>query len=333
LQKGVGCYAPAADLASLTFLDQSRADCKYLQQVTPDSLSDAKCSLCPSGATYRSESQRKWLRIDPSGNGYAATDLQLIANFSPYLAPGGVRIPLLPLIVALYHDADPGLVIGNRATVSLAEFAADFNLSAQEVSAYFDASTGNQFNARLINSAAWASSSKATLPGAVAANAAPPPAWTGTASGAKAQPTPKPVPAPNLHGTPTPPPNTNNGWDAEQYVAAALTAAGWTTYAVSRQQLGYDIFAERGIQKRYVEVKSSLGPCSPSLTAREWQQAKHHAATYVLAIVENFNPTGENVVYWVRDPANQCSATPQTTISHSIARSSWTSASIPLAQI
>ncbi|MFN5349628.1 MAG: protein NO VEIN domain-containing protein [Polaromonas sp.] len=333
LQKGVGCYAPAADLASLTFLDQSRADCKYLLPVTPGSLSDAKCSLCTSGAAYRSESQRKWLRIDPSGNGYAATDLQLIANFSPYLAPGGVRIPILPLIVALYHDADPGLVIGNRPTVSLAEFAADFNLSAQEVSAYFDASTGNQFNARLINSAAWASSSGATLAGAVATNAAPPPALTGNASGVKAQPTPKPVPAPNLHGTPTPPPNANNGWDAEQYVAAALTAAGWTTYAVARQQLGYDIFAERGIQKRYVEVKSSLGPCSPSLTAREWQQAKHHAATYVLAIVENFNPTGENVVYWVRDPANQCSATPQTTISHSIARSSWTSAAIPLAQI
>jgi hypothetical protein len=333
LQKGVGCYAPAADLASLTFLDQSRADCKYLQPVTPGSLSKAKCSLCTSDAAYRSESQRKWLRIDSSGNGYAATDLQLIANFSPYLAPGGVRIPILPLIVALYHDADPGLVIGNRPTVSLAEFVADFNLSSQELSAYFDASTGSQFNARLINSAAWASSSGATLAGAVATNAAPPPALIGNVSGVQAQPTPKPVPAPNLHGTPTPPPNTNNGWDAEQYVAAALTAAGWTTYAVARQQLGYDIFAERGIQKRYVEVKSSLGPCSPSLTAREWQQAKHHAATYVLAIVENFNPTGGNVVYWVRDPANQCSATPQTTISHSIARSSWTSASIPLPQI
>lgn len=333
LQKGIGCYAPASDLASFTFLDQNRADCKYLQTVSPGSLSGAKCSLCTSGATYRSESQRKWLRIDPSGNGYATTDLQMIANFLPYLAPGGVRIPVFPLIVALYYDADPGLVIGNRPTVSLAEFAADFNLSEQEVSAYFDTSTGSQLNARLINSVAWASSNEASLVGAGTANAGPSPALTGSTTGAKAQPTPKPVPAPNLHGTPTPPPNTNNGWDAEQYVAAAMTAAGWATYPVARQQLGYDIFAERGIQKRFVEVKSSLGPCSPSLTAREWQQAKHHATTYILAIVENFNPTGQNVVYWVRDPANQCSATPQTTISHGIARSSWTAAAIPLAQI
>ena len=207
------------------------------------------------------------------------------------------------------------------------------NLSAQEVNAYFDTSTGSQLNARLVNSAAWTSSNGASLVAKGTTNAGTSSGLFGSTTVAKAPLMPKPVPAPNLHGTPTPPPNTNNGWDAEQYVAAAMTAAGWTTYPVARQQLGYDIFAERGNQKRYVEVKSSLGPCSPSLTAREWQQAKHHATTYILAIVENFNPTGENVVYWVRDPANECSATPQTTISHGIARSSWTAAAIPLAQI
>lgn len=328
LQKGIGCYAPPADLSSLTFLNQDRSQCRHLQAPTPGSLADARCSLCTTGAEYRSESHRKWLRIDTGGNGYAATDLQNTANFAPYVAPRGFRIPLLPLVVALYHDADPGLSIGTRPAVSLADFAADFNFSAQEISTYFDVSMAHPLNARLTNSAAWAAGSSLGSSTAVSQGGAP---ATSTATPAPAAP--PAIGQPVLGGTPTPPPNTNNGWDAEQYVASALTAAGWTAHLVSRQQLGYDIFAQRGTQKRYVEVKSSLGLCSPSLTAREWQQANNHANSYVLAIVENFNPTSLNVVYWVRDPANRCSATSQTTISHGIARASWTAAAIPIANI
>lgn len=323
LQKGIGCYAPPAELSSPTFLNQDRSQCRHIQTVTPGSLIDARCSLCPSGAEYRSESHRKWLRIDPGGNGYAATDLQNSANFAPYVAPGGSRIPALPLVVALYHDADPGLSIGTRPAVSLADFAADFNFSAQEISTYFDVSMTHPLNARLTNSAAWVAGSSLGSSSVVSSCG---PLATAAATSA-------PITQPVLGGTPTPPPNTNNGWDAEQYVAAALTAAGWTAHGVSRQQLGYDIFAQRGTQKRYVEVKSSLGLCSPSLTAREWQQASYHANSYVLAIVENFNATAQNVVYWVRDPANQCMATPQTTISHGIARTSWAAATVPLSNI
>ena len=331
LQKGIGCYAPAADLSSPTFLNQDRINCMHLQAALPDQFSGARCSLCVTGATYRRERHRKWLRIDPGGNGYAATDLQLISNFSPYVAPNGVRIPILPLMVALYHDVDPGLVIGNRQAVSIADFAADFNLSMQEVHSYFDVSMANPLNARLASSDAWTAAHQGLGEATTAAipNGIPPPPL----GAAVPAPTYAALPAPNLTGTPTPPPNVNNGWDAEQYVAAALTAAGWRTYSVARQQLGYDIFAERGTQKRYVEVKSSLGLCSPSMTAREWQQARHHATTYILAVIENFNPTTDNVIYWVRNPANQCTATPQKTISHSISRASWTSAAIPLTAI
>lgn len=324
LQKGIGCYAPAADLSSPTFLNQNRSACRHLQAVVAGTLAGARCSLCTSGAAYRNESHRKWLRIDPGGNGYAVIDLQNSANFAPYVAPSGSRIPVLPLIVALYHDADPGLVIGTRHDVSLADFAADFNFSTQELSTYFDDSMAHPLNAKLIKSAGWPMGS----------NLAP----TAAATVALTKPTavpPSPAVAaqPILGGTATPPPNTNSGWDAEQYVAAALSTAGWTAHIVSRQQLGYDIFAQRGTQKRYVEVKSSLGLCSPSLTAREWQQASYHASSYVLAIVENFNPSAQNVVYWIRDPANKCSATPQTTVSHGIARSSWAAAAVALANI
>ena len=312
LQKGVGCYAPVADLSSPTFLNQPRLDCRHLQVASAGSLAGARCSLCLSGAAYRNESHRKWLRIDPAGSGYAVTDLQNVANFLPYVAPGGSRIPLLPLIVALYHDADQGLSIGTRTAVSLKDFASDFNFSRQEISAYFDVSMNHPINARLARSAAW---------------------QAGSGLGILAPTPPPALPLPVLGGTPAPPPNTNNGWDAEQYVASALTAAGWTVHDVSRQQLGYDMLAQRGSQRRYVEVKSSLGMCSPSLTAREWQQANYHAANYVLAIVENFNAAGQNFVYWIRDPVNRCISTKQTTISHTVSRASWIPAVVALSAL
>jgi hypothetical protein len=210
----------------------------------------------------------------------------------------------------------------------LTDFAADFNFSAQEMSIYFDASLSNPLNARLTTSAAWPAG---TSIGNTTANQ--PGSAHAATSAASTNATALPIGPPVLGGTPTPPPQINNGWEAEQYVAAALTAAGWSTHVVSRQQLGYDIFAQRGTQKRYVEVKSSLGLCSPVLTAREWQQASFHASSYVLAIVENFNPVAQNVVHWVRDPANRCYATPQSTISHAIARGSWAAAATPLVSI
>ncbi len=330
LQKGIGCYAPVADLSSLTFLNQDRSLCRHLQATTPGNLAGGRCGLCLSGASYRNESHRKWLRIDPGGSGYSATDTQNTANFAPYVAPGGARIPLAPLIVALYHDADPGLVLGTRTAVSGTDFAADFNFSQQEIATYFETSITDPLNAALAASAGWApGSSLGPLFGAAFGT-------TGPGGAAAPAPTP-PLPAgpvqPVLGGTPAPPPLVNNGWDAEQYVAAALTSAGWTSHVVSRQQLGFDIFAQRGTQRRYVEVKSSLGLCSPSLTAREWQQASYHGSRYLLTILENFSPTGTNTIHWVPDPAVRCISTTQTTVSHGIPRSSWASATVPIGNI
>lgn len=328
LQKGIGCYAPAADLSSPTFLNQNRSQCRHLQTTTSGSLTGARCALSPTGAAYRNESHRKWLHIDPGGNGYAATDLQNSANFAPYVAPRGIRIPILPLVVALYHDADPGLSIGNRPAVSMADFAADFNFSDHEISTYFDVSMSHPLNQRITTSAGWVLGSHLGI--STSSSNGVSSAINHTAAKYSS---PATIPQPVLGGTPIPPPSTNNGWDAEQYVAAALTSAGWSVHVVSRQQLGYDIFAQRGTQKRYVEVKSSLGLCTPSLTAREWQQARYHASNYVLAVVENFNNTAQNFVYWVRDPAHQCSATQQTTISYGITRASWVTVTIPLSSI
>ncbi|MFM4844506.1 protein NO VEIN domain-containing protein [Aeromonas caviae] len=317
LQKGIGCYADPADLSSMTFLNEDRTQCRYLQQTTGTDLAGGRCSLCPTGAAYRSENHRKWLRIDPSGNGYAVADLQNINNFLPYVAASGHKIPIIPLIVALYYDADPGLVTGTRTTVSVNEFAMDFNFSSQEILAYFDVSLSNPLNQRITQSAAWVSGGVIHAPAIIYQT----PVTTAPV-----------VTQPNL-GTPTPPPGVNSGWEAEQYVAFALNSSGWNAYVVSRQLLGYDIFAQRGRQKLYVEVKSSLGLCSPSLTAREWQQAKHYQGDYVLAVIEHFKPAGLNNIYWVKNPAISCTSTQQTSVSYVIPRSSWVLAVVDIAHI
>jgi hypothetical protein len=289
-------------------------------------MGGATCSICSSGA-YRNESHRKWLRIDPGGNGYAVTDLQNVSNFLPYLAPNGRRIPLLPLIVALYHDADPGLVLGTRASVSIADFASDFNFSEHELSSFFDDSPTNPLNAAITQSLGW-------IPGS-SIGPLPAPLLPTTVPITIAQP-PAPYSGP-LHpvlgGTPSLPPLVNNGWDAEQYVLNTLRIAGWAAHLVSRQQLGYDIFAQRGSIKRYVEVKSSVGLCSPCLTAREWQQAKYHSQNYILAVVENFSPTGVNNIHWIPNPALRCTSNVQTSVAHAIPRTSWASATVTFAAI
>lgn len=324
LQKGIGCYAEPEDLASRTFLDQDRTICRHLRPVGATALGGAHCALCFTNAQYRGEGHRKWLKIDRGGNGYAIIDLQMISNYISYVAPQNQRIPLIPLIVALYHDADPSLVLGNRNEVELAHFMTDFNFSDLEVTAYFDTSATHPINARMMHGERWPAGAALGAPLALQPNI----------QIARKQARPRAVPTtPVLTGTPVPPPAVNTGWEAEQFVRSALATAGWNAHVVSRQQLGYDILAVRGRYNLYVEVKSSLGQCSPILTSREWQQASIHADNYVLAVIENFNPERANTVYWIQDPAHRCVAIGQVSIEHRIARGSWVFASVPLDQL
>jgi hypothetical protein len=69
------------------------------------------------------------------------------------------------------------------------------------------------------------------------------------------------------------------------------------------------------------------------MTAREWQQAQYHGARYVLAIIEDFNPTAANTIHWVTDPANQCLSRQVQTIEQTIPRSSWTQHTVGLPHI
>lgn len=319
LQKGVGCYAPPADLASPTFLNQSRVHCKYLLPSVPGQLSQARCSLSATSATYRNEDHRKWLRIEPTRSEYALVDLANTQNFLPYLVPSGIRIPAIPLIVGIYHDADPGLVIGQRSSLDVDDFRNDFNFDGAEFDAYFDDDPSLPANKTLLDAFPNLSYNRATS--AILAKVT------------VKQATSVKIKSPVLSGTPVAPPATNSGFHAEEFVLEALKNNGWAVYQVSRQQLGYDLLAKKGSSTRYVEVKSSLSACSPSLTAREWSQAVAHKSSYVLAIIENFVPNGANTIYWVPDPANSCIANPSSTINYAISRGSWTLASVVMANI
>lgn len=318
LQKGIGCYAPAQDLASQTFLDEPRRNCKYLLPSQPGSLAGGVCRLQPSGAQYRREDHRKWLHVDPAGNGFSVVDLMNIDNFSPYVAPEGTRIPLLPLMVCLYYDALPGLVIAERREVDTLDFMHDFNFSPQEAAAYFDDDPANQFNRKLLRRFKTVSFRRIATPvqrrrstqRQVRSNAV-----VFTTS------------------TEVAPPAVNTGWDAQQYVANALREHGWEVFDVSRQQLGYDLLAKRRRQTRYIEVKSSLGYCGPVLTAREWQQAIAHQELFVLAVIENFDPTGTNRVNWIVNPAAKCDGRIAHQVQYSILRTDWLAACVPLADI
>ena len=116
-------------------------------------------------------------------------------------------------------------------------------------------------------------------------------------------------------------------------MAGLLEENGWTVHVVSGQKVGYDLFAQSGQRRLYVEVKSSLGQCSPSLTAKEWQMAEHYRQDFVLAVIEDFKATSEYTVYFVPDPSKTCVTTAQTTISYRISRGSWSLVTAPVGDL
>ncbi|MEK2600046.1 DUF3883 domain-containing protein [Burkholderia arboris] len=330
IQKGIGCYAPPNILAGAAFLNQPRDACQFLSSPKPGVFEKSRCSLCSDG-TYRKEQQRKWLRIDPNQAGYAAIDTSDISNFLPYVVPNGKRIPVLPLIAALYHDAGMGLRLGERPSVDIPDFMFDFNLSIEEFQAYFDDDPTHPLNARAIAAGGNFMYTRA----AAAAGAIAPSLPVGPTAVA---PVAAPVVPPEISllppsGTIVAAPQQNNGWDAQKCVIEALTAAKWTVYDVSRMQYGCDLLAKKGLRTVLVEVKSSVATCAPTLTTREWAQAQAHGDNYVLAVVENFDVSSSNTVFWVRNPAVNCSANVLSSVMYSIARSVWRGSSVSLDQI
>ena len=105
-----------------------------------------------------------------------------------------------------------------------------------------------------------------------------------------------------------PPPITaNTGAEAEVYVSDIFSQSEFETRVVSRVKgYGFDVFARnrRTSVAFYIEVKSSTEKLGAvQLTDIEFMAAKKYRNRYILACVENFDPTEiEGDVWLVQDP-------------------------------
>lgn len=123
----------------------------------------------------------------------------------------------------------------------------------------------------------------------------------------------------------TGPPADNNGWNAEMFVANFFRNEGWQTSYVGHKRLGYDIVAKKFGRILCVEVKSSLGKCSPTLTKNEHKRLQDDECDFVLAILENFDPMTSNEINWIGNSKLKRIdfGKPTLEISYPLKRTSW----------
>jgi hypothetical protein len=317
-QKGYTCYASAAEISNTAFRTAPRKQCSHLLPGPSgrSTLAGATCEL-NQGAYYRNEDHAKVLRLDPVLRSVTVYNPSDIDFYAPIVAPRGKKIPIAPLIVALYHDSHLG---AGRADISTQDFAADFDFTIPELAAYFDDDVNSAEHSTLL----------IDYPGELS--------WSpfGTIMAASVVPIAPVIPSPTLPSkrarklpsvplgavTTVAPPLGGHWWDAEQAVAVALRADGWAIQVVGPYGLGYDLIAHKAGKTRYIEVKSSVGPCSPSLTENEYKEACRLRTNYVLAIVEKFDPLSTAEIQWVVDPAHLKPTVRQVT-AYSIPRSQW----------
>ena len=320
IQKGFCCYATAAEINDPAFRNRSRQLCPHLVTAALDQLNGAACDLEPT-ARYRREDHPKVFRIDPVTREHFVYDPTDVAHYAPLvLAPSGRRLPIVPLVIALYYDSRAA---AGRPQVDLSDFLIDFDFVPGEALSYFDddpampehvalaaASSSGLSWARIAVASPLSPVTPAPLPGI--------PLPSPTPARRRARTTPVvPIAAP-----PTMPPAGGHWWDAEQAVRQVLENDGWTVLDVSRFGVGYDMRAFKGGTTRHVEVKSSAGRCTPILTPNEFAEARRLRSDYVLAVVENFDPVQPVSVLWVQDPARLPMGARQTTV-YSLPRSQW----------
>lgn len=97
------------------------------------------------------------------------------------------------------------------------------------------------------------------------------------------------IPEPPEHEellTPPAAPASNDGADAESFVAKVLRSQGWeVAFYTNRRGYGFDLWARRDNFAMMIEVKSSLGILGTvNLTSTEYQAAQEYGDNYVLAL-------------------------------------------------
>ena len=66
--------------------------------------------------------------------------------------------------------------------------------------------------------------------------------------------------------------------------------------------VGYDLEAKQNARVLRVEVKSSIGLCTPELTEEEWNAAQRYGDNFILAVVDYYGSAGQRLRY-IRNPA------------------------------
>ena len=119
-------------------------------------------------------------------------------------------------------------------------------------------------------------------------------------------------------------PASNDGSDAESFVAKVLRSQGWqVAFYTNRRGYGFDLWARKDDRPMLVEVKSSVGRHGAvTLTRSEYLAAKQHGASFVLAIVEDM-ATDSPRLAMVQDPANVAKVSEQATVAYRITRKDW----------
>jgi hypothetical protein len=301
LQKALVCYATGVELSDPAFLAQPRIDCPHLRPQVAGQLADARCGL-HLAASYRREDGPKGLRRDPIDESLAIVDPKRIDHWSTILAPAGSRVPILPLIVALYHDS---AISGGRRELDIVDFRRDFGFTPTEFRTYFESDPASPLNRALAGRFPQLQLTWTLEPGPALGALHPVPDAHGQRGRRGRRELLDPDGLPALAASTQPPVGTH-WWSAEQAVESYLRDSGWEVINRTRQHVGFDLEIGRPRQSRrfYVEVKSSSGPCNPTLTRSEFEAARRYGRNYILAIAENFAPDRDVSILWVENPAS-----------------------------
>ena len=131
---------------------------------------------------------------------------------------------------------------------------------------------------------------------------------------------------PELQELLTPPtaPASNDGADAESFVAKVLRSQGWeVAFYTNRRGYGFDLWARRENRAMVIEVKSSLGNLGAvSLTPTEFQAAEEHAESYFLALVEHMSGATPRL-RMIQNPMANLAIEERLTANYVIPRASW----------
>ena len=119
-------------------------------------------------------------------------------------------------------------------------------------------------------------------------------------------------------------PASNDGAEAESFVAKVLRSQGWeVAFYTNRRGYGFDLWARREDRAMVVEVKSSLGALGAvSLTPTEHQAAQEYSDSFVLALVEHMDSVSPRL-RMIQNPVAALEIEERMSASYVIARAEW----------